>query len=553
MSQGGLAKNISDERIGTLFNREGRYVTTVNGLPTIDVSDSSSYIRLSGGHDGFVYLDYYGSGGEVTYIYEIRTGRWWADQFNGVKALIHADDEGGEKVHGTLIGTDNGKLYVMGLGEGSDPGGTVLWEWETGSYDFGDQEYEKLIGDITVDLNTAGAAATVKLWHNAHEGVAPVPLVTTTIGSLANARDHQRIEINTGYGHLCRSLSLFFSLPNGAVDPIAVYQWHLSFIPYPAVTGRRGTDFHDYGYPGRKHVRAVVIEADTSNIARTIRVVKDGRAIGASLSVQHNGRTELEYGINPPFESYLLQLLPDDVNEWGLFNHHFVFDPYENISTKPTPWMLGEDPRAKFVQGFLLVADSDGLDATFEVQSDGGVVQEPFTFNSTGAIPYKGKLAKAYSFDVPFITHHVRIVPTGGSKLAIWDKEMKWVWEPEPELADHWETQQTDLDMNGYKHLRALYLPLMSYDVATLQFRIDGVLSASSVTVPSTGGLRKKTYVVLPALKGKVFEFLLTSPAEMRVYHREVEVLAKLWGSPEKYTSVRPFGDIHRSHGGALI
>jgi hypothetical protein len=71
----------------------------------------------------------------------------------------------------------------------------------------------------------------------------------------------------------------------------------------------------------------------------------------------------------------------------------------------------------------------------------------------------------------------------------------------------HWEHPDTSLKTNGWKHIRDMYLGLRSTTNLLLTVEIDG--KPYEYYVESTGGERRKVYVPLEPVKGKVFRFLL--------------------------------------------
>lgn len=533
-STGGAAKNITEARLGLLFMPEGKTATTINNVPIVDI-DNGSIHRLAYSSDGFLYFDYESNGSYRTLIYETGEGRWWMDSFNGMGATFHYAEEGSHRV---LVGGNDGSLYERG--GASDPGGGINLQFLTGAFDMGDARTNKLLMDAALDYESNGL--NVNYVIRSH--TTGTTVTSGTIATSAGSRQQDIIDINNGKGTLTRTVMLDCSMTNTTAHvPVAFYQWQFSLFEYPEDSLLRGTDFYDQEFMGRKYVRGVILESDTSNIARTVRIIKDGGAVADTITVQSNGRTQKEFGLEP-FDTYLLQILPDDAESWRYFKHGFIYDKYPGISTTPTPWdSLGTD-KAKFMQGFYLRADTGGQDAAFTVQSDGGVDQETFTVNATELE------VTEFSFDQPFITHLVRIKPVNDIGIH----KVEWIWEPEPPAADHWETQQTDLGMSGFKTLRAMYMPIFPKTAGgthTLTIRADG--ESTSINIPDPGAVRREVYVALPCLKAKTYEFYFSSTVEVRVYQRDMEIFAKQWGSNGPFVPTKPFGDDHRSHGGGRI
>jgi hypothetical protein len=226
-----------------------------------------------------------------------------------------------------------------------------------------------------------------------------------------------------------------------------------------------------------------------------------------------------------------------ELHEW---DPAFVPKP-EDTFLRGTDWETAGYPGAKFVQGVIIEADTDGLARTIQVQSDGGAVQATLT------VDHNGQIEAPFSF-TPFVAHAMRLVPTDANSWRLFN--VRWVWEPMPELATVWETQGTTHDIPGFQHLRDGYISLISSGVVTLTVTLDGVPFV--LTIPSTAGAHSKPYVTFPARKGKQFVYRLSAAAGFRLFQRDCEVRVKGWGQAGPYTIVNPFGDVHREQGARI-
>jgi hypothetical protein len=210
---------------------------------------------------------------------------------------------------------------------------------------------------------------------------------------------------------------------------------------------------------------------------------------------------------------------------------------------RATDWTDEGYQGAKFFQGLILEADTGGVDKEFSiVDSDTGAVMETFTAN----LARQGM--QPFSFAVPFISHKVKLVPTGQTAWRIYN--VRYVYEPSPEAATKWITQGTTHDLKGFQHLQSAYLALMSNAVVTLTINVDGVNHAFNIA--TTGGLYKKIYLVLDVCKGKLFTYSLTSAQPFRLFERDCEVRVKQWNDAGPYEPANPFGDIHRISGARI-
>ena len=226
-----------------------------------------------------------------------------------------------------------------------------------------------------------------------------------------------------------------------------------------------------------------------------------------------------------------------ELHEWS---PAFVPKP-EDTFLRGTDWDVAGYAGAKFVQGAIIEADTVGVARTVQVQSDGGTVQATLTIN------HNGQIEAPFSF-TPFVAHTLRLVPTDPNSWRLFN--VRWVWEPMPELATIWETQGTVHDLPGFQHLRDAYISLISPADVILTTTIDG--ANHTFTVPSTAGAHRKVYVTLKPVKGKQFVYKLTSAAAFRLFKRDCEVRVKSWGSDGPYAIVNPFGDIHRESGARI-
>ncbi len=218
---------------------------------------------------------------------------------------------------------------------------------------------------------------------------------------------------------------------------------------------------------------------------------------------------------------------------------------------------------AKFLQGVRIKADTSGNDKTAIVQYDAGTsgvfIDGPtITLNHNGEsiIPHS---FNPFSFTPTLIGHLFRLkFPSTDTDNIRLFEPVEWIYEPCPELVDYYITQQTTFDLQGYIHLGWLQITLLSNNQVNLVINIDGV-DQSSIAISSTSGSRIKTFIRVPAKKGKTFIFKFfsntTEPTEsqpFRLYQRDIEVAVKQWGSNSAYDIKQPFGDVHRVKGAII-
>ncbi len=208
-----------------------------------------------------------------------------------------------------------------------------------------------------------------------------------------------------------------------------------------------------------------------------------------------------------------------------------------------TDWADDGYTGAKFVQGFILQADTLAQDRSLAVHSDGGAVEETFTIN------HSGEREIAYSFETPFITHMLRTHPTDDDFWRIFN--IRWIWEPAPELVPVWETQEGSWEFPGFFHHRDCYIPAISSGASTLTITVDG--TAVSYTIPTTAGAYLKQYLVLQPMKGKYAKYRIVGPSTgIRIFQKDLTVRCRGWGDKGPYRVLQPFGDLSRINGARI-
>lgn len=128
---------------------------------------------------------------------------------------------------------------------------------------------------------------------------------------------------------------------------------------------------------------------------------------------------------------------------------------------------------------------------------------------------------------------------------------VEWIWEPEPEQAFTWETQVTSLDLPFYSHIREMMVAHRSTADITMSVITDGV--TNNYVVPHGSGTRVRSYLPVLAVKAKYHKFRFTSSAPFGIWINDIEVKAGAWGRSDPYNTIKPFGDVSRSNGGAKV
>lgn len=322
------------------------------------------------------------------------------------------------------------------------------------------------------------------------------------------------------------------------------------FEQYPELSDMV-TPYEDCGFQGPKLMRGVDIEA-LGGPAIT-EVETDGGTQAYSLTLDHSGITALHtkpYAFRKPFIATELRLNPATAIRLG--KRRWIFDPYPDFSPLITPYTDGGYDGAKFVQGLKLEAAGN---ATLQAEFDGDQVGPQFVADHTDSDGVGVLLTRAYSFPTPFIAHDLRL-STVGVTTNMRIGKITWVFEPAPELVYNWVTQGTSHGIPGYMFLKDGYIAHQSTADLTLTVIMEGIGEVFTFTIPNSGGVYKKSYVLLGTgiprtLKDKLFRYRLDSAAPFRLFQRDCEIRAHAWAGGE-YVVTRPFGDVDGPDGAKI-
>ena len=413
---GGL-RSITDSDLFEFFPGEGRVPRSVTlaGV-TIDPPDFSqvSDLRLSY-YDSYLYFSFIDtSANRRTLVYDTRTRGWFYDAYTpGI--IIHSGEDG-LGINSLLLGGTDGKVYqATGTDDnGSNISGRII----TRSLQLGDQRSQKLLGDIMVEMDSGGETITIAPWRDAFTIAVGAPQTKSTVSRLQTILD-----LSSGEGVLAEEIGLNISWAL-ATSP-KFYEWGPSYVPKPESTFLRGSDWDDLGYTGAKFVQGVVIEADTSNVARTVQVQHDGGTLGATITVNHNGQIENPFSFTP-FVAHNVRLVPTDGNSWRLFKYRFVWEPMPELTTVwETQATTHNLPGFQHLRdGYIslistdtvtLTITADGVAFNYSIPSTAGGHRKTYlVFQRMKGKEFVYRLSSASGFRLFLRDSEVRVRPWGG-------------------------------------------------------------------------------------------------------------------------------------------
>jgi hypothetical protein len=319
-------------------------------------------------------------------------------------------------------------------------------------------------------------------------------------------------------------------------------------LVFAPIAGQVTTGCFDAGdFRAQKRWGDMVADYDDSGTGLTITPYFDNYSAAGSATILPPSSRTLSAPIDLAQQQKRNMALAFAWNEQVLVKLYawqpsFIPQPVD-MGITPSDWDDDGYLGAKWLQGCIIEADTQNIARSIQVQGDNGVV------GATIGAQFSGQGVQAFSWP-PFITHVMRIVPTDAGDT--WKNyKVQWVWEPEPELAVYWVTQGTDHDLQGFMHVKEVQIAHVSTADIGLQISVDAV-PLPLLTIPNSGGTYRKTYLILPPNKAKIYTYSLIANPGFRLFKKDCEVKVKQWGSTGPYLSFNPFGGPHRADGARI-
>ena len=325
---------------------------------------------------------------------------------------------------------------------------------------------------------------------------------------------------------------------NGA-DPRAFKQWGDAIL-----------DMHPGGSEDGITVTPVI---DNGNVALTARNVGVGGLVRDTFLIEVGSGADSGYGVlSRNFGLWIEGAVQACDTQRPLL---YLWEPsylwkQTSIARRATDWEDLGYKGAKFVQGVVIRANTFGEDKCVAVEYDGpnGAPQQALILT----INHDGEQSKAYPLGAtgwtPFIGELVRLRGLDDDEWLLQD--WRFVFEPAPEEATQWQTQETTFDLPGFMSVRD---GVMAYQAsAPVNLRLWHDLVPKDHTLPATGSVYQRIYVPFQSAKGKAVRFAWTSEEPFRIFKRDVSVRVQGWGLPNGYMVVSPFGGPHREDGAGV-
>ena len=333
----------------------------------------------------------------------------------------------------------------------------------------------------------------------------------------------------------------FQIVPNNAVRIwYEDIQWQVD--PWPELL-TESTPWIDCGAPGAKYIRGVVLPVDTGGNNTTLTFTSPAGVSQsfANINTPAGIKTPHPIAFTTPFVAESLQIKPTPFanNNVGASRiwwseARWDFDAWPELIPEASAWINLGTPGAKYLRGAVIPMDTGGNNVTINfLSSDGSNVS--LAANTAANV----KTPVAFAFITPLIGHEFQLVPSASNSVRIWWEEVKWNYDPWPELtreASSW----MDLGTPGAKYLRGCVVPMdTAGSPASLVFTSSDNGNNNSLG-PFTTTTSEKTDVAFAFTTPLVgHDFQLVPQDNVRVWYEAIKWIFDPW--PELISEASPW------------
>jgi hypothetical protein len=342
-----------------------------------------------------------------------------------------------------------------------------------------------------------------------------------------------------------------------AADALQLFKINWIFEPWPDAIART-YPFQNLGTSGEKYIKGIVMPMETGGEPASLTCWADDSNSTIEWTNQSTPALKKTGKVldlpNGPFTAHEIQFATLTNSRIWPGEAKIDFDPWPESSTDASSFMNMGYTGAKWIQGAVIPMETGGNPVQLKVTSDCGtsITLPPFTTPALCKNDYAVSFSPCYSPPSDaFIGHEVQVQPLANGR--VWYDEIKWVWEPMPELVPTWFTQPTDLDLPGWHSLRDCYIAYMGGSGTPILTIITEYGQIQYTLDPVTSNQYTRCYRPLQPQKAKWRQFRVECCGGIRLFIKDCEVKAKAWGDTGPYKSFAPFGDLSRTNGGARI
>jgi hypothetical protein len=320
----------------------------------------------------------------------------------------------------------------------------------------------------------------------------------TTFPVTATGRRVVHLTFTPGRGHVFRCFAI-------DANEGLLYQHRWQVQDEPSEQANWNQNFTVEGTQKDKWLHGVLLECDTFNIVKNVRVELDGVLV-TTLSVQANGRSSLHFSF-PRVRGRVLRLLPADGNPGRLYSHAWLLDEQPEAVAQ---WeSLEENLGDSYYTGLDVECDTLGLAKTLEVFVDG-------TSLGTFSVTTTTRRLAHLSFG-PGRGHVYRFRSTDANPGHLYTH--KWLAEPEPGEQTNWQQNFTVEQQLRDKWLKGILIECDTFGLEkSVRVEVDGALH-TTLSITATG--RQSLQFSWPRIRARVLRFLPTDANPGRLYSRE--------------------------------
>ena len=482
VSQGGGPEQEISTQIFNLFPHSGQsphsvVIGSYTVYPPDDTKPDAQTVTII---PGYIFYDYQDTTGTPrTLVYDMEAKGWSVDAYTP-NVNCHAWAIG--DVDQILLGCADGTVRALDSA-GTEASTAVI---STPCINTGDARAQKRLGDVFFKATvTASNPVSLALYANRYatalSGFSPTSLTGT--GALSS----YVVDFTSGIGNDLIDVAAQMSWPVGSGNILE--WWEPSWTQLlPDSINDRPTEWNSAGYPGNKLIRGLVLEMDTFNAPKSFSVERSDdntlRTPG-QIPVTVNGQTIVPFTFATPFTAHDLRIISTDGVPWrrspdAEWQTKWIFDPWPEYAPLRSEWSNLGQQGAKYLRGFVVPLDTQGVLATFTVvTSDGGSV----TFTAT--TPTAKKTPVSFAFNPPIVAHDVQLQMN--SNAAVWFEEIRWDFDPYPELTPEY-TPIMEVNGSGAKLVRGLNITADTANVSTsFVVSFDGGQAGPTVTAEFNG------------------------------------------------------------------
>lgn len=419
---GGKQQSLSDADLFNLFPHEGYLPSpiTIGDVTIFPPDDSKPEDQRMHFATGYLYYDYRDTSNVPrTLVLDVAAGGWVVDSY-ATQTTLHVLEEGTD-VNGILVGCTDGSIRNLSK-TGTENATAKVY---TSAMNGGDARSTMRLGDIFLRAGLT-SNLTVQPWASLYQE-AVTGFSPTVIGSGGGALTAYIIDFTSGDGVIINDIAMALSWTMDATTFIDL--WQPDWIDQPENTQDRPTDWSNAGYEGNKLIRGLLVEMNTFNSAKALKVQRsDDEAVYVPREGSVTAPEQNVYAFTfPPFTAHLLRIITTDGVPWQYWGAQWIADPWPEYATLNSAWSNLGTNGAKYLRGLVIPMDTNGTAATFTVITSDGQ-----TVNYSATTPSAQKTQVSFAFVPPIIAHEVQIQSL--TKTAVWDQEIRWDFDPYPEI-----------------------------------------------------------------------------------------------------------------------